>query len=471
MSKSTNLPKYDMDTKKYLEGLESEFKKLGFVNYNTKHINWMYVLVEQFPHVLESERIESEEIAAIRHMMKSLGLTTPNPTFITTDPNNRVNRGLYKLAETDKIASLFGVDLASRKEQEQKLSNAVKISLEDHLENIQIPHNVDDTQREHIPSIMKEFNKTPEYDTLERIIRTGLFHPVYLYGNTGTGKTTNLTQVCANIGRGLVRVNITQETDETDILGSWALKSAAEGGGTQYEYGPAIIAMKTGSVLLLDELDLGTPKIMCLQPILEGNPIYIKKTREWIHPAPGFTVVATANTKGQGTADHGNFVGAQFLNEAFMDRFPTWIHVDYTDEKTETELLQEFWRENMPSYKDKVPEDLIRNLVHWASKVRKAYNNDECDASISTRRLKDFLVHSYIFYDKSYSDVLEKMTERYSMDVQEALTRNWGLVYDGDRNECLHDHLMLPADYEKPKKTTLKKRGGKTVWENPNRST
>ncbi len=211
------------------------------------------------------------------------------------------------------------------------------------------------------------------------IIESGLFMPVFITGLSGNGKTYMMGQVNAWARKEIVRVNITCETDEDDLIGGFRLVD----GETVFFKGPAIRAMEMGCTLLLDEIDLGTPgKLMCLQSILEGEGYFIKKTGEFVKPAAGFNVVATANTKGQGN-DNGKFIGTNVLNEAFLERFAIVLEHDYPPEDVERKILSKLFKSMAMDEKD----PFINTMCQWATTIRKAYAEEAADEVISTRRL------------------------------------------------------------------------------------
>ena len=227
------------------------------------------------------------------------------------------------------------------------------------------------------------------YSDLKTIVEKNIFFPVFITGLSGNGKTKMVEQVCAKLNRVLYRVNITIETDETDLIGGFRLKD----GNTIFEYGPAIQAMKDGAVLLIDEIDLASSKIMCLQSILEGAPYHIKKTGETIIPTKGFTIISTANTKGRGSED-GKFVGTNLLNEAFLERFPITVEQEYPDEKTEIKIINKVFKSlNVDN------EDFANNLAKWAKLIREGFKNGSLDELISTRRLAHIASTFAIFED------------------------------------------------------------------------
>jgi len=215
------------------------------------------------------------------------------------------------------------------------------------------------------------------YNDVREIVKSGIFYPTYITGLSGNGKTMMVEQVHAELDKELIRVNITAETDEDDLIGGFRLVN----GSTVWQNGPVTIAMERGATLLLDEVDLGTNKLMCLQPVLEGKAIFLKKINKMIHPTKGFNVFATANTKGKGS-DDGRFIGTNVLNEAFLERFSITMEQEYPNTKTETKILQ-----NVMNSLDLSDSDFINMLVLWAETIRETYKNGGISEIISTRRL------------------------------------------------------------------------------------
>jgi len=233
-----------------------------------------------------------------------------------------------------------------------------------------------------------------------------MFYPIFITGLSGNGKTLNVQEACAELGRECVRVNVTIETDEDDLIGGFRLVD----GETKFNLGPVAIAMERGAVLLLDEVDLASNKIMCLQPVLEGNGIYIKKINRYIKPAKGFTVIATANTKGRGS-DDGKFIGTNILNEAFLERFPITMEQPYPSLSVEKKIVLG----SMKKY-GKIDEDFADKLVTWAEVIRKTYFEGAVDELISTRRLDHIVKAFVIFKDKLKS--IEMCTNRFDEDTK-----------------------------------------------------
>ena len=219
---------------------------------------------------------------------------------------------------------------------------------------------------------------------LTNIIKSNQFYPVFITGLSGNGKTLMVEQVCAELKRECIRVNVSIETDESDLLGGPTLVN----GNVVNRDGPVITAMKHGAILLIDEVDRGSNKLMCLQGIMEGKPYFNKKSGEVVHPAPGFNVIATANTKGRGS-DEGKYL-SQILDDAFLERFPITVEQDYPDVKTEKKILSGLIKDT----------EFIENLVKWADVIRKTYDEGGIDELISTRRLVHIAKAYEIFGDQ-----------------------------------------------------------------------
>lgn len=241
-----------------------------------------------------------------------------------------------------------------------------------------------------VPTKDPLFVKFGVYSDVLEIIKSGMFYPVYVTGLSGNGKTYSITQACAAVKREVIRVNITCETDEDDLIGGFRLLD----GDTVFVKGPVLEAMNRGSILLLDEIDLGTNKLMCLQSILEGSGYFVKKTGEYVKPAPGFNIIATANTKGRGD-ETGKFIGTGILNEAFLERFPVTMFQEYPTPAVETRILNTLSK-SIGLESEKV-ENFIGNLVKWASGIRKTFDDGGIEEVITTRRLVNIMKAYQIF--------------------------------------------------------------------------
>ena len=235
-----------------------------------------------------------------------------------------------------------------------------------------------------IPQKYPTFVKFGFFNDLKNIVDSGMFYPVFITGLSGNGKTLMVEQVCAELKRECIRVNISIETDENDLLGGPTLIN----GNVVNRDGPVLIAMKRGAILLIDEVDRGSNKLMCLQGILEGKPYYNKKTGEVVHPADGFNVIATANTKGRGS-EEGRYL-SQILDDAWLERFPITVEQEYPDTKTETKILK-------PLIDD---IDFVKNLVKWSDVIRQSFEQGATGELISTRRLVHIAKAFTIFKDK-----------------------------------------------------------------------
>ena len=244
------------------------------------------------------------------------------------------------------------------------------------------------------------------YPDIKSIIKSGKFYPIFITGLSGNGKTMSVMQACAEAKKECIRVNVTIETDEDDLLGGYRLKD----GQTVWQNGPVIEAMERGALLLLDEIDLASNKIMCLQPILEGSGVFVKKINKFVKPKDGFNVVATANTKGQGSED-GKFIGTNILNEAFLERFPVTFEQRYPNAKTEEKILN-----NTLEATGKKDTNYVNKLVTWADVIRKTYFDGGVDEIISTRRLVHIVQAYSIFSNKLKA--IELCTNRFDEDTK-----------------------------------------------------
>ena len=249
---------------------------------------------------------------------------------------------------------------------------------------------VDTTVMNLIPKKDPTYVTFGHFKDVKSIIESKIFYPIFITGLSGNGKTSMVREVCAKLKRDMVRVNITVETDEDDLLGGFRLVN----GETVWQDGPLIVAMKTGALALIDEIDLASHKIMCLQPILEGQPIYLKKINQVVYPAEGFNVVATANTKGKGSAD-GRFMGTNILNEAFLDRFAATFYQEYPSTNAEAKILKKHF-----ASKELTEDDFVDKLVKWADVIRKAFKDGAVDEIVTTRRLIDIVKTYSIFNNK-----------------------------------------------------------------------
>ena len=272
------------------------------------------------------------------------------------------------------------------------------------------------------------------FKDIKKIVSSKAFYPIFVTGLSGNGKTMNVSQACAAANRECIRVNITIETDEDDLLGGYRLQD----GQTVWQDGPVIEAMKRGALLLLDEIDLASNKIMCLQPILEGNGVFLKKINQFVKPEKGFNVIATANTKGQGS-DDGKFIGTNILNEAFLERFPITIEQAYPTNKIETKILLNVMSDKKLT--SAVDSEFATSLVTWADIIRKTYYEGGVDELISTRRLVHIVEAFSIFKNKMKA--IEMCTNRFDLDTKTSFLDLYTKIDGGeDVSSWLNDDFV-----------------------------
>ena len=269
-----------------------------------------------------------------------------------------------------------------------------------------------------IPEKDDSFVKFGNFGDLKKIIQSRVFYPTFITGLSGNGKTFSVEQACAQLGRELIRVNITIETDEDDLIGGFRLVD----GATVWHNGPVIEALERGAVLLLDEVDLASNKILCLQSILEGNGVFLKKIGKFVRPSAGFNVIATANTKGKGS-DDGRFIGTNVLNEAFLERFPVTFEQEYPTTATETKILNKLCDD----------ENFCKRLADWADIIRKTFYDGGIEEIISTRRLVHIVKAYSIFGDKAMA--IQVCVNRFDDETKQAFLE----LYD-----------KVDADFEMP---------------------
>ena len=246
-------------------------------------------------------------------------------------------------------------------------------------------------QQNLVPVIDDTFVKFGPFADLKKILQSKQFYPTFITGLSGNGKTFSVEQACAQLKRELIRVNITIETDEDDLIGGFRLVN----GETIWHNGPVIEALQRGAILLLDEIDLASNKILCLQSILEGNGVFLKKIGKFVEPATGFNVIATANTKGKGS-DDGRFIGTNVLNEAFLERFPVTFEQDYPAPSVESKILG-----GVAAKLGVTDTDFCKRLVDWGDIIRKTFYDGGVEEIISTRRLVHIVRAFSIFKDKA----------------------------------------------------------------------
>ena len=349
-----------------------------------------------------------------------------NPSWLK-NKNYLVSRGVYSLpiAGNDFSPTLTDVPLVPEEPKEPVVAKAAFV-VSSLIGNI-------------VPDKDPVFVPWGYFKDIKKIVSSKAFYPIFVTGLSGNGKTMNVSQACAAANRECIRVNITIETDEDDLLGGYRLQD----GQTVWQDGPVIEAMKRGALLLLDEIDLASNKIMCLQPILEGNGVFLKKINQFVKPAKGFNVIATANTKGQGS-DDGKFIGTNILNEAFLERFPITIEQAYPTNKIEEKILLNVMSDKGLT-KD-VDSEFASSLVTWADIIRKTYYEGGVDELISTRRLVHIVEAFSIFKNKMKA--IEMCTNRFDLDTKTSFLDLYTKIDGGeDVSSWLNDDF-IPEESE-----------------------
>jgi MoxR-like ATPase len=347
---------------------------------------WNAVNKEKFVADLISRHGETVTRRQVEDFAQSESL--PFPRFIIDAPEFKVSRGTYNLRPATAVQAeapaMAVVPMVRQKKLETTLDNM-------------------------IPRRDENYVPFGFYKDMRQILASKIFYPVFVTGLSGNGKTTMVEQVCADLGRECIRVNISIETDEDDLIGGNTLVD----GNIVYREGPVLTAMRQGAILLIDECDRGSNKLMCLQAIMEGKAYFNKKTGEIVHPAPGFNIVATANTKGRGT-DDGRFIAAQIIDEAFLERFAITVEQEFPDSKVEKKIILN----NMTQLKC-VDEDFATKLTTWAEIIRKTFSEGGVDEIVSTRRLIH-IVKAFSMFKQNRNKALELCVNRFDAETKTA---------------------------------------------------
>ena len=305
-----------------------------------------------------------------------------HPYWFTNDDENRVKRGVYKVPNSSMITQPQTISL-----QAQVIPMTKSVEKSEHkIQNIQTDLDTTDL----IPKSYKNYVPFGNFDDVYSIIQSMRFFPVFVSGHSGNGKTMSIEQACAKAKRKFVCISMTPETDESDLLGNYVLID----GNMEWRDGPVTTAARQGAVLCIDEIDYGAQNLSSLQRVLEGKPFMLKKKGELIAPAPGFTVFATANTKGKGS-DDGRYMFTNVLNEAFLERFRTTMEQEFPPVRTERKII-----EKELTTVGRADDEFAEKLVTWADVIRKTFMDGGCDEVISTRRLVHIVETFGIFGDK-----------------------------------------------------------------------
>jgi len=342
------------------------------------------------------------------------------PYWLTNDVERRIGRGIYSI-DVDHTAEKVNMKKNSNSNVKSDKDNLMVAQMAVAAVQLNVPASIN-----FVPEKATGYVPFGNFSDVRQIIKSKKFYPMYITGLSGNGKTMMVEQVCANENREMVRVNITVETDEDDLIGGFRLQD----GKTVWQNGPVVVAMERGAVLLLDEVDLGSNKLMCLQPVLEGRPIYLKKINKVITPMPGFNVVATANTKGKGS-DDGRFIGTNVMNEAFLERFSITLEQEYPSTKIEEKILK-----NVLGASGLADKDFTDKLVKWADVIRKSFYEGAVSEIISTRRLVH-ICEAYAIFNQNREKAIQMCLNRFDVDTKNSFL---------DLYKKLDETLIPPKD-------------------------
>ena len=383
------------------------------------------------PTILNTTKIDTESVdkAGLQELANLTGVGFPY--WITRNADYKVGRGLWRIPMDTESVTKPSKKTSPKKEVSKPVVDSTLSLAKGTVEKVS-----------NVPEKDSLFIPQGHYKSVESVIKSKQFYPVFVTGLSGNGKTFMVEQACAKLKRDMYRVNITIETDEDDLLGGFRLVN----GETVWFDGPVVEAMKSGGVLLLDEVDLASTKIMCLQPVLEGKGIFLKKINEWVKPVDGFNVIATANTKGKGD-DTGNFIGAGVLNEAFLERFPICLEADYPTESTEVKILDKVFESAGHTGSD--VKDFARKLVRWAQVIRTTYKEGAIDDLISTRRLVH-IANAWGIFGQDKMKAVELCIARFDEDTKSAMVDLYTKVDADALGKEEEETSNRPEDLEQP---------------------
>jgi hypothetical protein len=344
-------------------------------------------------------------------------LNIGQPYWFTNDDDNRIKRGTYKVPGVTQKQNVQTVDMQAQvipmQKVENKSSNRISSIVTDpEIENL-------------VPTKYKNYVPFGNFEDIVSIIESRTFFPIFITGQSGNGKTMSVEQACAKLNRKFVCVSMTPETDESDLFGNFILIN----GQMEWRDGPVTVAARQGAVLCIDEVDYGAQNLSSLQRVLEGKPFLLKKKNELIVPAEGFTVIATANTKGKGSED-GRYMFTNVLNEAFLERFPNTMEQDWPPVKVERKIV-----EKELASAGRSDNEFAEKLVTWADVIRKTFDEGGCDEVISTRRLVHIARTYGVFGDKMKSIGL--CLNRFDEDTKISFTDLYTKVDAGANTETI----------------------------------
>jgi hypothetical protein len=369
-----------------------------------------------------------------------VGMAFP-PAWIVKDASRNAGRGLFHVPEINGVAMTSTPQITARivstpapapapVQMVRGASNPIQS-----VDHAKVLGMTGGDRMTLIPDRIDTYVPWGHFTNIEAIIKSRLFSPIFITGLSGNGKTTMVEQVCAKTKRECFRVNITADTDEDELLGSWRLIN----GNMEWQDGPVILAMKRGAILLLDEVDLGTEKCMCLQAPLEGKGVYLKKIGQFVSPANGFNIIATANTKGKGS-DDGRFVGTRVMNEAALDRYDYTFEQEYAPRTIEKKILLKAMKKF-----GSVDENFADCLVKWTEIIRKSFVEGAVDEIISTRRAINVCKAFAMFGSKQKAIALS--LARFDKDTQTAFLSLYNKI---DAEPVLPPNEIAPPSMEPP---------------------
>ena len=345
-------------------------------------------------------------------------MTANRETLVEYLRNNNTNNGVFRKREVVDAAAHLGMKYPGWIFQRDRMIKRGVYDLSPMMQTVSaapvaapkmvIQPKLQTTIENLVPQVDPTYVPFGFYRDLSKVLKSQNFYPTFISGLSGNGKTTMVEQVCAKLKRECMRVNISIETDEDDLIGGNTLVD----GNVVYREGPVLTAMKRGAILILDEIDRGSNKLMCLQAILEGKPYFNKKTGETVYPKAGFNVIATANTKGRGS-DDGKFMSAQILDDAFLERFAITVEQEYPSLKIEKQIIL-----NKMEKVGKTDEEFADKLVTWADIIRKTFYDGGVEELISTRRL-EHIVNAYAMFG-SRNKAIELCVNRFDSDTKSA---------------------------------------------------
>ena len=351
-----------------------------------------------------------------------------HPYWFTNDVANREKRGVYKVPTTASVSQSTTIDLQAQviqmpKQEVKTGSRIANVLTQLETENL-------------VPSVYKNYVPFGHYDDLINIISSNQFFPIFITGNSGNGKTMSVEQACAKTKRKFVCVSMTPETDESDLLGNYVLIN----GQMEWRDGPVTVAARQGAVLCIDEIDYGAQNLSSLQRVLEGKPFLLKKKNEIVYPTEGFTIVATANTKGKGSED-GRYMFTNVLNEAFLERFLNTYEQQWPPIDIERKIL----KKELTAV-GKSDNEFADKLVTWADVIRKTFDDGGLDEVISTRRLVHIIKTYGVFGNKMKS--IELCLNRFDTDTKMSFLDLYTKVDAGANTETLMTQTMAVPEVE-----------------------